>query len=292
MQGDLIGGLKPMLAKPAGMSTNFYFDAPGWGAQLKMDGQRAMVKVIAESVGSYRFRMESRAGKQIENFNPELPRIFRGLSQAEQPMGVFVDGELMPDGTFWAFDIVMTPDPVALNRSYVDRHRTLRIFEALGPDQNVLRVNPLYTKPDEKRALWATAVENNLEGVVFKKLSSSYQSGTRSDDWVKAKLTKDVDCVITNQNLEGKSNFEMSMCDPQNNRWITVGTVSALTGDGPSIKVGDVVKVTCLYASDDNKLVQPVTPMLRDDKKPLECTVDQLDSIRPNRNYNEIFTLT
>jgi DNA ligase D-like protein (predicted 3'-phosphoesterase) len=43
---------------------------------------------------------------------------------------------------------------------------------------------------------YEAAVKRDLEGVVAKRLSSTYQPGTRSGDWLKVKRVKSCDCVV------------------------------------------------------------------------------------------------
>lgn len=39
-----------------------------------------------------------------------------------------------------------------------------------------------------------------------------------------------------------------------------------------------------VYVSDDDRLIQPTLPTLRDDKRPDECTIDQMATARTNKN--------
>lgn len=277
--------IRPMLAKPADLAVEKYIGNRAWMGQLKMDGQRLGVKLDPES--RIPLQTFSRTGKPV-NIEPGLRQDLESVVRHGQAgLSLYLDGELMPDGKFWVFDILAstsaTPQPLQLR----ERLRLLDLLRQ-GQVSEYLEINPWETTEEGKQHLWNLARENGLEGLVFKRLNSIYRSGVRSDDWRKVKLVKSVDAVITAQNLEGKTNFQMSVCDPESNTWIEVGTVSGLTGDGPRIKVGDVVEVTCLYASLDNRLVQPVAPKIRLDKNPLECTLDQLQSIYPNRDYSNL----
>jgi bifunctional non-homologous end joining protein LigD len=81
--------------------------------------------------------------------------------------------------TYLAFDLVglddldLTPLPWSARRA---------ALEDLLPDQPRWRVSPQYA---DGLSLWRATVEQGLEGIVSKRVSSPYQPGVRSRDWLK-----------------------------------------------------------------------------------------------------------
>lgn len=241
----------------AGFNTKpeFYLNSDEWGLQQKMDGVRMMVEYKSGKVAC----CYNRNGEEIAT--PESIKDYRGLS-----WGV-VDGEYL-NGEFYPFDIVEGA------QAFIDRHDWLT--------RMMPQTIPLFIDHWSKTKAFNNLAANGAEGVIFRKLSGMYQH-KRSSLVVKYKFTSDVDCVVLERPdpKDTNANFYLGMWDGK--QFVEVGKVSALTGDGPKIKIGDVVKVTCLYVSKTGRLYQPVTPKIRVDKKPNDCTIDQLDSLRPNK---------
>ncbi|MGH8915067.1 MAG: DNA ligase, partial [Acidimicrobiia bacterium] len=65
--------------------------------------------------------------------------------------------------------------------------------EAIVP-ADFIQVSPMTVGDGE--ALFRAAGEQGLEGIMAKRLTSTYQPGARSRDWLKVKLTFDADVVI------------------------------------------------------------------------------------------------
>ena len=144
---------------------------------------------------------------------------------------------------------------------------------------------PSYSEAQAKKEFYVRLRREKAEGVVFKRRGAVYKQG-RSTYLLKHKFTKTVDCVIIARNVDDKDNFVLAMYD-EFGCLQEVGKVSALTGDGPKLKIGDVAEVTILYATNSNKLYQPVSPKLRLDKTEKECTLDQLEEMKPSK---KVFT--
>jgi ATP-dependent DNA ligase len=134
---------------------------------------------------------------------------------------------------------------------------------------------PTKKSPGEKSALANIIEANGGEGLMFKRRDGAYTPGRRSSSLLKIKFRHDVDCIVIDTNLNGKSNMSLGLLDANNNL-VEVAECTALAGDGPKIKPGMVVTVIYLYATKDNRLYQPTKPMIRTDKKLKECTLDQL----------------
>lgn len=267
----------PMLASPGG-DLDYLCDNDDWWASVKMDGHRL---IVAIENGKAQFL--SRTGKPLP-ISAEVAGSFE-VPKATGRKWVF-DGEYMPkEGRYYLFDLPILEGLVEPRDAYHFRHDALAVA-VKGMDEPALDIVPTWTSTDEKRDAAQRIQQRGGEGLVFKRSNAPYRFGRRSRAWMKVKFVKEVDCVIVDRNRDGKTNWVLAVNDGA--RWHEVGEVSGLTGDADRLDIGSVVTVTCLYASEDNRLVQPVTPRLRHDKLALECTLDQLQSIRANRDVKSL----
>jgi bifunctional non-homologous end joining protein LigD len=188
--------IPPMLLTPAAVPTG-----DGWTLELKWDGCRAQLRYDGSSIS-----VRTRSGRECSADFPELAAIAGALGKRR----VTLDGELVclrSDGR---------PDFSRLRRrltgSATRRHlATLQVFDVLHLDGRSMRALPYR----ERRALldqlaldgpaWRTpatvatdrtedfiarVAEFGLEGVVAKRLDSSYRAGRRTTAWVKHKLRR------------------------------------------------------------------------------------------------------
>jgi bifunctional non-homologous end joining protein LigD len=192
--------VKPMLARAGSLPA----DERGWVFEIKWDGVRALAYSTPGEL-----RLESRNLKEITGQYPELGRLNRALSSH----AAILDGEIV------AFDEQGRPSFAALQRrmhvgSPAQAKRlakaspvTYMIFDVLWLDGHSLmglayeerraRLQELalsgeaWQTPEHltgagEDVLAATA-EQQLEGIVAKRLDSSYEPGARSTSWVKIK---------------------------------------------------------------------------------------------------------
>jgi len=196
--------VSPMLASPGALPT-----APGWAYEFKWDGVRA-VAVIEDG----RTRLFARSGAEITIAYPELAHIGTELAMA------VVDGEVV------AFDANGRPSFTNLaERMHVrDKVKAARlattlpvsylVFDLLELDGRPqydapyhqrrerlvrLRLEPPAMVPpsfDDGPATVRASQENELEGVVAKRLGSAYRPGLRSPDWIKVKSEETAEFVV------------------------------------------------------------------------------------------------
>lgn len=206
----------------------------------------------------------------------DLPPDLRELFASFKGRWVF-DGEIL-DKTFHPFDILVTPKGDIRQWPWETRHMLLlKLKGHFNGSVDIVR-NAITT--NDKRVLFDKCVANNSEGVVFARRDGVYRK-RKTGSLYKFKFVKQVDGFVTAMNVNGKDNFELSVYD--GDLVVPIANVSALTGDGPQLEVGSVVTVNALYATKDNRLYQPVKPILRTDKSALDCTIDQLDAIKTNK---------
>lgn len=188
------------------------------------------------------------------------------------PAGTMLDGEIV-GGRYYLFDVPMW-EPLGRRLQLVDR------VAALAAELDV-PVIPVPHLADGKEAAIEQWTAEGCEGFVFKQLSSLYPAaGGKTRRWLKWKLIQTIDVVVIGRGADGKDNFLLGLYQPGATKPVEVGKVSALTGDGPRVQIDDVVEVTVLDVTDADRLLQPVKPILRHDKRPEDCTWDQLDQIR------------
>lgn len=192
--------MRPMLAT-SGPGTGRGAGVPeggDWRHEIKWDGIR-----LVASVRGGRLRLSTRSERDVTLAFPELA----GLADLGHDLVLdgeavtFVDGvpsfsqlvervhltsatrarllaERRP-ATYLAFDLVgldhldLTPLPLAARRS---------ALEDVLPERAGWQLSPQYA---DGPGLWEATAEQGLEGIVSKRVSSTYQPGVRSPDWLK-----------------------------------------------------------------------------------------------------------
>jgi bifunctional non-homologous end joining protein LigD len=183
---------------------------PEWSYEFKWDGVRA-IAVLAKGD----LRLFARSGAEITAAYPDL----RGLG-AQLPGGV-LDGEIVvldaagrpsftalaermhvrASGraarlaaslpvTYMIFDLLRLDSADLTGLPYSGRRATLEQLELAGPRW---LTPPRFT---DGPATLSAARDYALEGVVAKRLSSTYRPGIRSADWIKEKLEHTDDLVV------------------------------------------------------------------------------------------------
>jgi bifunctional non-homologous end joining protein LigD len=234
-----------------------------WWAQQKLDGDRVLFHVNDGAVSALN-----------RNGEPRVNLVPKNVARQFEIPGTWVfDGELMSDGTYWLFDMPVAEPHIDKSHSYEYRHVVLeRLFAGWGPESCV-RLLPTARTTAAKRALMERVLAANGEGVIFKDISAPYHEGKRSNSMLKVKHTKTADCVVTDVGRDGRANCHVSLYDNRG-RLTEVGSVA--TAGKPAVAIGDVVEVRYLYASEEQRLYQPVLLRVRDDKWATDCTLDQL----------------
>jgi bifunctional non-homologous end joining protein LigD len=183
-----------------------------YGFEYKWDGIRALVFIKDAGL-----RIETRNLKDITAGYPELA----GLPGAMGGRTAVLDGEIVAISskgypsfgllqhrlgatgskvarlsedvpvTYMIFDVVYLDGWSLLDVRYADRREVL---ESLKLDGESWKTPP--SNPGEGEAMFETARVRHLEGVVAKKLDSSYQQGARNGEWLKTKLVARQEYVI------------------------------------------------------------------------------------------------
>lgn len=196
--------IAPMLATLADIP----FNKDGWSFEPKFDGYR-VISYVDNGVAQLR----SRNGIDMTSV---FPTVSDALSEA--------DGRFVLDGEMVAFDDKGRPSFQTLQQAYKEKKKPARIvyfvFDILQFEGTDLSDLPL---SDRRKALvrlfkkqfpapsliqrvedlgsdgetaYQAALENGMEGVVAKKLDSTYQAGNRSKSWLKVKATSSDEFLI------------------------------------------------------------------------------------------------
>jgi bifunctional non-homologous end joining protein LigD len=180
------------------------FDDPGWWFEVKWDGYRA---IVGSEGGVVRAR--SRRGLDLLGPFPEVATL-------DIPDGVVVDSEIVAfdeggrpsfsllqrrtgfggAGTgarvgvnLVVFDVLFHGEDVT-DRPYEERREILEHLELRAP---IIVPEPT---PQSGRSLFAAVTDRGLEGIVAKKLGSSYRPGRRSEDWQKIAVRHTLRAVV------------------------------------------------------------------------------------------------
>ena len=174
----------------------------GWAYEIKWDGYRTIAFVEGGKV-----RLQSSNSIDVSARYPELQPLAAELGGQRAILDgelVVLDGRGRPrfeliqrkemdhlEAAYFVFDVLAIDrhDTVAL--PYEERRRLLRELLDDGPNWQV----PAHRIGDGRALLDAT-IAQELEGVMAKRLGTSYRPGARSKDWRKVKNRQQADVVI------------------------------------------------------------------------------------------------
>ena len=239
-----------------------------WFFEQKVDGHRLLVDIEDHVVTFF-----NKSGEPV-SWAPALRKVFEARGGR-----IVFDGEWDPaKRIYWVFDLPIAGGHVRVTDPYRNRREVLEgMFRAWTDRPANVRLLPCARTPREKADLAGRLLAAGCEGVMVKRASASYcYTGKRTDDIKKAKFTNTVEVVITEVGRKGKASFAVGVYEPGNPEPVIVGAVTMIRGTS-GLKVGDVIEVRYRHASPgDRRLVEPVFLRRRPDKKPAECTIDQL----------------
>jgi bifunctional non-homologous end joining protein LigD len=201
--------MKPMLADPGYEP----FDDEAWTFEPKFDGVRTLAYVTTEAT-----RLVSRTGRDQTAIYPELAN----LATYVNSINAVLDGEIVAltkEGRP-SFELLQqrlnlsSPTEIARIRERIPAH--LYVFDVLWLDGQDLTGLPLterrerlteivtstgpvsltYSSDTAGKAFFEAVKQLGLEGMIAKRLDSTYQQGVRTKDWRKVKAMRTQDCVV------------------------------------------------------------------------------------------------
>ena len=206
----LPGLVRPMLAV---LREDLPRDDGAYGYEFKWDGVRTVVYVDGG-----RPRALSRNDRDVTGSYPEL----RAMAESLGSRQVVLDGEIVAmdehgrpsfgtlqqrmhvtnaaqvrrlaastPATFLAFDVLHLDGQSLLDTTYAERRRILESLDLAGPTWQT----PPHFEGGGAAVLEASK-QQGLEGIIAKRLDSTYQPGKRSDAWLKLKNLRTQEVVI------------------------------------------------------------------------------------------------
>ncbi len=194
--GGAAGSYSPMLAT----STDALPSGPGWAFEPKWDGFRAIASIVG---GEATLR-----SRNDNDLTARFSTVAKAIGPAVRTPSAVLDGEicaldeegrsgfgLLQQGSgtlvFAVFDVLERDGEPLLDRTYLERRALLS--ELLEPAAGGVLLSPSF---DDGAALEQAAREHGLEGVLAKRVDSTYQPGRRSPDWRKLKLKQRQELVV------------------------------------------------------------------------------------------------
>jgi bifunctional non-homologous end joining protein LigD len=191
--------LSPMLPSLAEKA----FSHPNWLFEPKLDGYRVLAEVDGEQVKLY-----SRRGIDCSN---EYPWLVEAL-KAQPYRAIVLDGEIValdengrpsfqlmqnrasvprPPLLYYAFDVLYR-EGFDLRGLKLEQRKELLAASLIPTD----RLRLVETFPEDGIALFEAARATGMEGIVAKRRDSRYETGKRSEAWIKIKATLSDEFVV------------------------------------------------------------------------------------------------
>lgn len=258
--------MKAQLAVDAPMPADQYIYNDNWWLEQKIDGQRFLIRIVAGIITAF-----NRHGIVMT-----LP----GWLADELSDGTFnqsqweFDGELL-DGHYYVFDCMYVGNEDIRSKPLTYRRGKLEnIFTLWNPGPRVTMTTVARTS-EEKDVLYGALYHNNAEGAVAKKWLSSYTAGKKVKHLLKLKFVTDCDVEVMELDRDGKPLAITVGCVGADGKIVEVSGCKVPLAVREQLKVGDVITVNYLYATDDNKLTQPTFKCVRND-----TTADTVESLK------------
>jgi bifunctional non-homologous end joining protein LigD len=207
--GPMPEEIQPMLARLGGLPRN----GDAYGFEVKWDGVRAVAHVDAGHL--------TLTGRNGTDFTGRYPEV-RGMAHSLGSRRAILDGEVVAFDdqgrpsferlqsrmhlasesqvrrrmrevpvVYVAFDLLWLEGHSTLELAYRDRRRLLEQLELAGPSWRT----PAHREGDGEALLQASR-DQDLEGIVAKRLDSVYEPGRRSPAWIKVKNHGAQDVVV------------------------------------------------------------------------------------------------
>lgn len=243
-------GLSPQLPtaiQPADI-VNYELD-PDWVGQEKFDGENRMIVVESGSVGGVNRRGLTCPVPAHWDAN-DIPHANGRTVLCGEDMG----SELI------AFDIVERDGQCIRHLGFATRHAVLEEVARLAGSPAWLKVAPLVTTTHGKRELLRRMVEEDGEGVVYKRANAPFDAG-RSLNAVKHKVQESSTFEVVKVN--DQRSVGIALHDATGSI-VQMGNVT-VPANHPVPTVGALVEVEYMYRFEGGALMQPKYKGLRTD---------------------------
>jgi DNA ligase-1 len=252
---ELFVPLKPMLAETADDAEEALREHGGRTVfEYKFDGARVQIHRLGDEVRVY--------SRRLTDVTESVPDIVNVVRRFLPRVGLIVEGEITavgPEGKPLPFQDLMRRF-TRVNEVDEEARRIplrLHLFDVLYLDGNLLIDEPYESRwailskmvpgellaehtvtnsPEEAEAFLKTAMKAGHEGLMAKRLDSSYSPGARGKDWLKLKPAETLDLIIaaadwgTGRRKGWLSNYHLAAKDDE--EWKVVGkTFKGLTDE-------------------------------------------------------------
>ena len=201
--------IEPMLAFPSEP-----FNSKDWLFEVKFDGTRTIAYVDKENKS---VKFLNRRLKYFEHRYPELQKIWENLNckraildgeivvfekgkpnfyklaereHVDEKVRIEILSKIIP-ANYIVFDILHLDGKDLIDLPLIERKEILK--ENVKEGNNLLFSVFIFEKGKE---FFKKVKEQGLEGIMAKKIDSSYEIGKRSKNWLKIKVLKSLDCII------------------------------------------------------------------------------------------------
>lgn len=215
----------------------------GWIHQVKWDGIRGLCYVDNGQVSLF-----TRAGRKRTEWYPEISAAGKILKCRE----AVLDGELivLDDNGKPSFHNIMKRERIK-RKEVLPRYRKLypvhyMVFDILLIDGRDLRQVPLAERKQilnktlnsndvicevtdftDGKALFSAVKENEMEGIVSKRVNSRYIAGKKHREWFKTKIIKQILAVVCAVKVNNNEIKSLVLGVYQQNRLKIIGSVSS-----------------------------------------------------------------
>jgi DNA ligase-1 len=149
----------------------------------------AAAKVLYQRAGAYVIDGEALGVAEDGSYLP-----FQETMKRKRKYGIVELAEKSPMRVV-VFDVLYAHGQDQLSKSYVERREVLKSLELSGVLQLAESTN--VTDQDEMRSIFELAMGKGLEGILVKKLESSYRAGARDSSWIKYKRAHETELADT-----------------------------------------------------------------------------------------------
>lgn len=240
--------------------------------QVKWDGIRGVVHISGGAVEIY-----TKKGYRCTWSYPEMQQL-PGQIDAQQAI---LDGEMvvLKDGkpsfkhllgrnstknqakiaqaaarypvTYIIFDILMIDGGDLTHKALHERQSTLNAYA------NTSSLSIVCDNFEDGDALFTLMKQNNMEGIVSKRLSSMYTPGKKHNNWYKTKIAKKMLCVVTGAKKKNGMLSSIILSIFEDNQFVRIGSIYSGLKQSDLKLLSEFMQDSKIKETDETILVEP-----------------------------------
>lgn len=268
--GDRVTGITPQLLNEINDSSlEFYLNSPDWIMEEKFDGRRT---IVVKKDKTFAINKKGLSINVVDNVKNIIDKV---------NCHIVVDGELIGE-RYYIFDILEYDGKDIRSHTALDRYLKLALIKEINH-----LVVPMFNSPESKNSHYEYLKKNKKEGVVFKKIDSSYVSGRPSSggNQLKFKFWESATVEVISQHSTKRS---VGVCVYDDfGKKLPIGNITIPQNQNiPDI--GTFVEVVYLYANIGGSLYQPKYKGIRDDQDKSDCLISKIKFKEQNDEDDDI----